>query len=637
MAVLHLVHRGGHGIRHAARVLRLPKSTVHGWVRQGPKGIRDQRLRGIAARAVDDSVLLTAAEEEEVAEVLRKAVAAAEEPPAGTGCGCCDGCDDSCRGGCCDGCGQPRHTGVMVAFYVPSDVAAGLAMDPAVEPTALPPAELHVTLAYLGKADDLDDPDRLRRVVAGFAAIAPPVDCALSGAGRFSTGDRTVYASVDAPSLPAWRHRLVEHLRLGGYEPSTLHGFTPHVSLCTPDGPVTLDVEPLEFTVRSLSVAIAGARYDYPLEGTSLLLAERSDTPRKPERPDVDERREKDLQEGEERAQAAGARTAENHRRVQGPGEPGSAGQPEAVETAADEYGLLEPPPPPPILDKRALEAWHRYITAVANDVPHSNALHAARRIDEDFMVTDHQAKRLIHALGKGDQPVRFGWSPGSVRPPAHVTGVYEDFEFSEEQTAELADYLFQLARESYLEGLNAQLVQLGRPIETALTDRAVLAQLRERSSQTAYGIADTYANDLAAEVYTTWLEHRSAYGRQSSRRLLWEDVGRWAEARADARADMVSTTEVGRFYNLGVLDFMRRNPALTRQVARVYVMPDECECSRCQELVGDNPYTPEEAMTLNIPVHPRCVHELSVEWEAVDAAGDVGLWTAQESESEAV
>jgi 2'-5' RNA ligase len=634
MAALHLVHHGGHAVRAAARILRLPKSTIHDWVRQGPASIRDERLRAIAQRIIDRNPL-TASEESFVAEVLARAEHGEQQPnllseAESAGCGCCDGCHDACSGECCDGCQQAQPTGVMVAFFLPADVAQQLAMDREADPTAMPPEELHVTLAFLGQAAELADPGRLCRVVAGFAAVAPPVMCAISGAGRFAVGDRVVYASVDAPQLPAWRQRLVEHLALGGYPPSTRHGFTPHVTLCNPDGPVTLDVRPIEFAATTLTVAIAGARYDFPLEGESATFAEpKPDTP--PARPDPDSAAAgQDLLDGLEQALKAAKRVAQNHKPVEGPGEPGDAEEHTRAETADDELDEIQEHPPTQIMDRLALEAWHRYITALANDSPHSRAIYVARKIDPDFFVTDEQGRKLIHALGKGDEPVIFGWAPGNVKPPPHVTSVFDQFEGSAQQERELASYLFDLAKESYLEGVNAQLLVLGLSLEAAVTDPTVLSELGQATASIAQGIINSYNRALAAEVYSAWIEQRSTLGRQSSLRTLWEDVNRWAEARAHERAGMISATEYGRWFNRGVLDFLSHNEELLGSDATVYVTPDECLCSLCATVVAGSPYTLAEAQQLGLPLHPNCVHfaELSMS-PVADLAVDV-LWTAQ-------
>jgi len=642
MAALHLVHHGGHAVRAAARILRLPKSTIHDWIRQGPAGIRDPRLRSIAER-IAARAPLTASEQSFVAGLIQRAEEEEQlvffDPAeaqvtsgrgASEGCGCCGDCSDACLGECCDACQQAPPTGVMVAFFLPVDVAEQLAMDREAEPTATPPEELHLTLAFLGKAGELADPGRLCRVVAGFAAIAPPVMCTISGAGRFAVGDRVVYASVDAPQLPAWRQRLVEHLTLGGFSPSTRHGFTPHVTLCNPEGPVTLDVQPIEFAANTLTVAIAGARYDFPLEGESALFAEpKLDTP--PARPKPDTAADgQDLLDGLEQALNAAKRVAQYHKPVEGPGEPGDAEEHTRAETADDELDEIQEHPPTPIMDRLALEAWHRYITGLANDASHSRAIYVAQKIDPDFFVTDEQGRKLIHALGKGHEPVTFGWAPGNVKPPPHVTSVYDQFEGSAQQERELAGYLFDLAKESYLEGVNAQLLTLGLPLEAAITDPTVLSELGQETASIAQGIINSYNRALAGEVYSTWIEQRSTLGRQSSLRTLWEDINRWAEARAHERAGMISATEYGRWFNRGVLDFLEHNQAFLGGETSVYVTPDECICSLCTTVVAGSPYTLAEAQQLGLPLHPNCVHFAELSMPPVAELMLDAVWAAQ-------
>jgi hypothetical protein len=95
----------------------------------------------------------------------------------------------------------------------------------------------------------------------------------------------------------------------------------------------------------------------------------------------------------------------------------------------------------------------------------------------------------------------------------------------------------------------------------------------------------------------------------------------------------MISTTEFGRWFNRGVLDFMNRN-ADSLGAVRVYVSPSECECLVCLAIVGDNPYTPDEANTLGIPAHPRCVHYLSIVVEQGNVGASATLWAAQLDEA---
>lgn len=624
IAALHLVHHVGHPIRAAARLMRLPRSTIQDWVRQGSVGIRDPRLRSIAEHLLLGT--LSASERVDLAEALRQA-------------GLSDAEDERREFAAPGRKVAEAQTGVMVAFFLEPDTAEALARDPTEDETAVPADDLHVTLAFLGDTDDVGDPNRLARVVQGFAAVAPPVEMSVSGVGRFATAERMVYASVDAPALPEWRHRLVEHLRAGGFEVSTRHGFTPHISLCSPDYPVMLEVPPLNFTAVAVTLAYGDMRTSWPLEGMALNLAEKSPVipskdpnllpGRDAERPDTAKRQkklEKDVQEGWEQGQNAAKEVAQNHNPLLGPGSPAFPGQPEGERGTEGAQDLVSVDGfMPTILNKLALEAMHRYLTGLVNEVPHRRALHAARQIEPAFWVTDEQAARLLQRLGKGSQPIAFA----STKPPPHVTTVFDQFEGAQDQQQALADYLYQLAQESYAEGLNAQLLRLELSPVAGVTDAVVLSELRQEADSIAQGVIETYNRDLAAEVYAVWLEQRSTLGRQSSLRTLWEDISRWAEARADDRADMISTTEYGRFYNRGVLDFLSRNKEALGSNVKAYVSPDECQCLACLALVQGNPYRLDEAQMLGLPLHPRCIHFLSLELEPAGLATNA-LWTAQ-------
>lgn len=151
--------------------------------------------------------------------------------------------------------------GVMVALFPPADVAEQLALD-----GGDPPEQLHVTLAFLGKEQDLADPAALHTAVQAWAAGTQPLTGTVSGAGLFTAGPEPVtYLSVDVPALPQARQDLVGALSDAGLEPSTQHGFTPHMTLQYANrvNDVTAGGEPLEF--GTVSVVVGEARTDYPL------------------------------------------------------------------------------------------------------------------------------------------------------------------------------------------------------------------------------------------------------------------------------------------------------------------------------------------------------------------------------------
>mgnify|MGYP000101883173 CR=1 FL=1 len=125
----------------------------------------------------------------------------------------------------------PGAVPVAIVLPVPTDVASAVAL-----PGGEKPADLHVTLCYLGKlvltAADVASIERAVRTWAAW--VASPVPATLSGVGRFAgsaeDGD-AVYLSVDAPRLTTDRPALVELLRAAGFPPRTEHGFTAHVTV----------------------------------------------------------------------------------------------------------------------------------------------------------------------------------------------------------------------------------------------------------------------------------------------------------------------------------------------------------------------------------------------------------------------
>lgn len=154
--------------------------------------------------------------------------------------------------------------GVMVALYAPDDVAFNHAVD-----GGAPPTDMHLTLAYLGKVDDVPDPSALHAAVERFAADHAPLDGKVSGVGRFAgdgeEGD-PIYLSIDSPELGKFREELVAAVEAAGYDVRKDHGFTPHVTLgyFPADQPSPVDrVEPTTTQFGLLSVAYGPDVWDY--------------------------------------------------------------------------------------------------------------------------------------------------------------------------------------------------------------------------------------------------------------------------------------------------------------------------------------------------------------------------------------
>ncbi len=163
------------------------------------------------------------------------------------------------------------HTGVMVAFFVPPDIANQLAL-----PDGEEASELHVTLAYLGDVEDYTPEQRqsLAGAVALWAKAHAPLSGRISGLGRFGAADtevEPVVALVDVPGLPSWREELVHLLEMTGCALDGTHGFTPHVTLAyvaKDDETPTVDVPDVPVTFDTLWLCMGEERLSFPLAGS---------------------------------------------------------------------------------------------------------------------------------------------------------------------------------------------------------------------------------------------------------------------------------------------------------------------------------------------------------------------------------
>jgi 2'-5' RNA ligase len=164
---------------------------------------------------------------------------------------------------------KASSTGVMIALFVPASVGSKLVVD---QGESL--EDLHITLAYLGKLDELpvDVIERANLVVERLASSFGPLDGKVSGLGRFHLeGDDAdfdaFYASPDIVKLAEFRVALVEALKKEGIPVRTEHGFDPHITLAyVPKGaPAPLEsIEPFELSFANVVVAAGKDRYPFP-------------------------------------------------------------------------------------------------------------------------------------------------------------------------------------------------------------------------------------------------------------------------------------------------------------------------------------------------------------------------------------
>lgn len=165
--------------------------------------------------------------------------------------------------------GAGTHQGLLVSLWLEPAQSVALAV-----PGGEAADQLHVTLAYCGKADDIGDVGIARALaaVADVAAEHPVLTGKVNGAGRFSAspqsdGKDVVYAVPDVPGLAELRHCVAECLRECGVPPRADHGWTPHITLAYVDaGTAQLPaVRPVALRFRVVTVSVGDARTEVEL------------------------------------------------------------------------------------------------------------------------------------------------------------------------------------------------------------------------------------------------------------------------------------------------------------------------------------------------------------------------------------
>lgn len=160
-------------------------------------------------------------------------------------------------------------TGVMVALFIPPEVASGLAIDGGEHF-----ADLHVTLCYLGRISEVgsDRIDQLRSLLAVVASSYGALSGTIGGTGRFpasisSDGMGVLYAGVDVPGLVELRQAIVGNLECSGFSYKKDHGFTPHVTLSyvDPSSPMGEVLESRPVAFEAIYLAMGDERIMFPL------------------------------------------------------------------------------------------------------------------------------------------------------------------------------------------------------------------------------------------------------------------------------------------------------------------------------------------------------------------------------------
>ena len=185
-----------------------------------------------------------------------------------------------------DGCGAGRYNtqgltanasdGVMLGFYLRDGDAQAMALGDVPDGVEVMPANsLHVTLAYLGKVDEVAiEEASLLEFASSFARGEVIVTTAVNGHGRFLNADENdgmepVFAICQSEHLYRFRRYLVSWLSDWDCDIDRYHVYLPHVTLAyaPPGVDVPLQLARRELVFDALAVSWGGRTVTFPLQG----------------------------------------------------------------------------------------------------------------------------------------------------------------------------------------------------------------------------------------------------------------------------------------------------------------------------------------------------------------------------------
>jgi 2'-5' RNA ligase len=157
---------------------------------------------------------------------------------------------------------EPDYTDhAMVALYPDLEVAQRYAITGGLEPE-----KMHVTMAYLGLADDVDKA-AVQRALASLP-VREPFTAQISGHARFTGGEEDVLvALVDSPHIEQLRADLIQALEKQGVSIPRDHGFTPHMTITYMDEQALTPVvrlEPADARFGSVWLKHGKTKTEYP-------------------------------------------------------------------------------------------------------------------------------------------------------------------------------------------------------------------------------------------------------------------------------------------------------------------------------------------------------------------------------------
>jgi len=153
----------------------------------------------------------------------------------------------------------------MVAVYPRVEEARALAVE-----DGLAVDDLHVTLVFLGEANDINE-EAVTSAVDLVAQSHDSLEGAVGGVGHFAAGEEGIPIIVmpDVRGLTNLRERIVAELDHSGIQSPSEHGFLPHMTLTYGETAAVPEESVIgqELHFDAISVVVGDRRTDYPLGG----------------------------------------------------------------------------------------------------------------------------------------------------------------------------------------------------------------------------------------------------------------------------------------------------------------------------------------------------------------------------------
>jgi 2'-5' RNA ligase len=186
-----------------------------------------------------------------------------------------------------------EHDGVMIAFYPSPEMALALHTALGGNADMVEPAEMHLTLVYLGNVPDLEaqgiTAEKVLGVLRDLSGVLNPVAGQISGVGRFTNthlpGLDALVLLVDSPQLPDFRMVLTNELSAQGIPYAQNHGFTPHITLMYISPEQSADFRPpvADIAFDKLTLAWGNQKIEVPLTPAEIAPAVESPADLPPE------------------------------------------------------------------------------------------------------------------------------------------------------------------------------------------------------------------------------------------------------------------------------------------------------------------------------------------------------------------